>query len=277
MSAVAAAAGVFIEPDAAYANLPALRLSVRIGDQVIERDDVLRWEARRLQVAAQRIAGNVPGWLLGDLSALLLRPAESTVNVARDRELLGDTKLRLGEAQMRKITSLDLLASNPTAQLTAAPGKWTVSRATISSNLGTARGFVDWFNSRVAHNDVRSMLVACPDHYVIRTPQSHHQEVIEVTGGAVFASRFLIDYADITRLPIPADPTCTARAAGWARNANGTKIGAVHHQFKNNRGGGFTGELNVAFPAFLPPFMISEHRWHLACEFSNWIAAYVRR
>jgi hypothetical protein len=37
-----------------------------------------------------------------------------------------------------------------------------------------------------------------------------------------------------------------------------------------------TRELNVTFPAFLPPFMITEHRWHLACEFSNWITAYIQ-
>lgn len=276
VTAVAAAAGVLAEPRSALASTVTPRLVAHIGGATVSRDQILQWEARRLQVVAQRIAGNVPGWLIGDLSALLLRPAESIANVAHDRELLAATKLRLGEAEMRSITSLDLLVSNPTAQLTATPGKFAVSRATITSNLGTAAGFVNWFNGRVAHNDVRAMLVACPDHYVIRTPSSRHQEVIEVTGGAVMASRFLINYADNAGLPIPIDPTCMVRAEGWARDDRGTKIGAVRHQFKNNRGGGFTAEVAVAFPALLPPFMISEHRWHLACEFSNWITAYVQ-
>lgn len=249
---------------------------MRIGGEVVPRTEVLQWEARRLQVAAQRLEGAFPGWLLSDIGALLLRPAGAIDDVARDRVRLVDAKLRLGEAEMRKLTATDLAASTPIAQLAAMPKRWAVSTTTVTSNIGTAKGFARWFDGRIARNDVRAMLVACPDHYVIRTPQTGRQEVIEVTGGAVLASRFLIDYAEVQGLPIAVDPRADARAAGWARNGRGTRIGAVHHQFRDNRGGGFTADLAVAFPAFVPSYMVSEHRWHLACEFSNWVSAYAR-
>jgi hypothetical protein len=269
------AAGAVVAPSvASAATSRAPHLTALIGNQTVPRDEVLQWEARRLQVVTARINHNLLGTITGELDSQLLHPAVSTSTVARDRERLADLKMRLGEAQMRKLTSLDQAVSDPTAALLAAPKEWTFSRTTIVSDAGTARGFVDWFNGRIARNDVRAMLVACPDHYVIRTPGPSRQEVIEVTGGAVFASRFLINYTDDNQLPIPADPRYPARAAGWARNAHGTRIGAVHHQFRDNPGRGFTGALAIAFPAFLPPTMISEHRWHLACEFSNWITAY---
>ena len=270
------AAGLVLNPKLARASSPAApRLTATIGGRRVDRDEVLQWEARRLKVAAARIKGNVTGWLLGDLDALILRPALSTADVPRAREQLADVKMRLGEAEMRKLTTVDLDASNPLGVITAAPHQWAISHTTIQSDAGTADGFVNWFNHRIALNDVRSMLVACPDHYISRTTGPKRVEVIEETGGAIVASRFFINLAETDSLPIPVDPKYPARTAGWARNAHGTRIGAVRHQFRNDPDGGFTGELAVAFPAFVPPTFITEHRWHMACEFSNWITAYV--
>ncbi|GAA5110531.1 hypothetical protein GCM10025762_18500 [Haloechinothrix salitolerans] len=95
------------------------------------------------------------------------------------------------------------------------------------------------------------MLVAGPDHYLIQSPRPGIQEVIEVTGGAVMAARFIIDYADtadirsartlITRSRHPAGPAL-----------GGNHIGAVRHQFRDDPAGGFSAKLAVAFPAQCP-------------------------
>lgn len=276
LSALAAGVGVYPELYAgASAATPPLTLSTVIGGATVPRQKVLEWEVRRLHVVAERIRHNLPGAVAKELDALILRPSLSTANVARDRQMLADVKMRLGEAEMRKLTSGDLAVSNPIAVLTAAPKKWAISTTEIRSTRGTAAGFAAWFDERRTRNDVRAMLVACPDHYVIKTSTGGKQEVIEVTGGALLASRFLVDYSDTADVPIPVTSGFGTQVAGCARNDKGAMIGGVRHQFRNNSGGGFTAKLGVAFPALLPPWCALEHRWHLATEFGNWITAYV--
>lgn len=277
MSLSALAAGVSIYPDLyaeAFATTSPPTLTTVIAGATVPRRKVLEWEARRLQVAAERLHHNLPGAAVKELDALVRRPALSIANVARDRQMLADVKMRLGEAEIRKLMAGDLALSNPVAVLTAAPRKWAISTAEIRSNRGTAAGFTSWFDRCRTRNDVRAMLVACPDHYVIKTRARGEQEVVEVTGGAVLASRFLIDYSDTAEVPISAAGGFGSQVAGCARNDEGAMIGAVRHQFRDNPGGGFTAKLGVAFPVLLPPWCAPEHRWHLACEFGNWITAY---
>lgn len=276
LSALAAGVGIYPELYAEEAAAtPGVTLTTFIGGVQVPRQKVLEWEARRLQVVAARLRHNLPGAVAKELDALILRPALATTNVVRDRQMLADVKMRLGEAEMRKLMAGDLALSNPTAVLTAAPKKWAISTATVRSDRGTAAGFASWFDKRRTRNDVRAMLVACPDHYVIKTRTGGKQEVIEVTGGAVLASRFLVDYADTAEVPIPVATGFGTQVAGCARNDQGVMIGAVRHQFRHHPGGGFTAKLGVAFPVLLPPWCAPEHRWHLACEFGNWITAYV--
>ncbi|MFG3055484.1 twin-arginine translocation signal domain-containing protein [Kitasatospora sp. NPDC048239] len=252
---------------------PALELTACIDGSTLDRATVLRWEAARIQVASQRLRNWLPGALLAEFDAFL-DAAPSIATVDQDRERLADLKMGLGEDRIREILAVDLAVTGPASHLAAATGSWAVSRAEVTSTLGTAQGFVTWFNSRINADDKHAMLVACPDHYLIRTPGPGVQEVIEVTGGAVLGARFVIDYADTAGVPIAVDPAFPVRAAGWARDDCGTEIGAVRHQFQDNPRGGFRAKLAVAFPAVVPPEMISTHQWHLACEFSNWVTGY---
>jgi hypothetical protein len=48
--------------------------------------------------------------------------------------------------------------------------------------------------------------------------------------------------------------------------------GAIRHQFRDH-GDGFSARLTIEFPALTPGRIVRTHRWHLACEFSNWIEA----
>ncbi|MEV5001193.1 hypothetical protein [Nocardioides sp. LML1-1-1.1] len=250
-------------------------LTTYVGDRRVAREAVLQWEARRVRVAAQRLGHHLPAALLAELDALLRRPALRTADLPRDRALLAAVKQEMGERRIRRLLAPDLTLSTPASRLTGGLGAWTRSRTRIVSSQGSARAFVDWFVARGDTNEEATLLAACPDHYLLRSPHPGVQEVIEVTGGAVLASRFLIDYADRAEVPVPRDAECPIELAGWATTEDGHRIGAVRHQFRDVPGGGFEARLAIAFPSTLPPWMITEHRWHLACEFSNWIGAHL--
>lgn len=95
---------------------------------------------------------------------------------------------------------------------------------------------------------------------------------MEVTRRCDVGLRFVMDDADTAGGPNPVDPSYPSGSPGWARGDNGSTIGAARHQFRNERGGGFTARIAVAFPATLPRGSPSG-RWHLGCEFSNWMTA----
>lgn len=252
-----------------------LQLTAFIDDEAVSRAEVLTWEARRLQVVAKRMNNNLPAAMIADLQALILRPPESTADIAWEREQLADAKLKAGDEQMRQLVASDLFLSDIASALAAMPKQWAVSQIEIESSLGTAQGFADWFSAALARDDQRAMLVACPDHYLIRTEGALGQEVIEETGGALVVSHFTIDYTQPSNLPVAIDPEFPVRLVGPAVNEAGAHIGGVCHQFRD-LAQGFRLRLAVFFPATLPFWYVTEHRWHLACEFENWVTAYVR-
>ncbi|MFC9266188.1 hypothetical protein ACFTXJ_00130 [Streptomyces zhihengii] len=278
IAAASLAVGTSLVPTAisrASDQTGSLLLTSYINGQRIDRTAVLEWEARRLKVAAARLDQYLPAALTAELGALLDGSAPSVETVARDREALADVKLQLGHDAIRDHFAADLAISGPMSVLAAATNQWSASTIQLTSTRGSAQGFMDWFNTRINHNDQRAMLLANPDHYLITSPRSGAQEVIEVTGGAMLASQFFIDYTDNTGVPTPRDPLYPVQTTGWARTSDGTKIGAVRHQLRDNAKGGFTAQLAVSFPAALPSWMFTEHQWHLACEFSNWVTAYI--
>lgn len=260
---------------AAMSRPDALKLTAFIEGNAVNRAQVLEWEARRLQVVAKRMTNNLPAAMVANLQALILRSPVSTANIDQEREKLADAKMLAGNEQMQQLVAGDLLLSDAASTLAAIPGQWAVSQIEIESSLGTAEGFADWFSRALARDDERAMLVACPDHYLIRSLGSTGQNVIEETGGAFLVSHFMIDYTKPADLPYAIDPEFPVRLTGPAVNEAGTQIGGVCHQFRNLEQG-FRLRPAVFFPATLPFWFISEHRWHLACEFSNWVTAYVR-
>ncbi|MFJ8695650.1 hypothetical protein [Streptomyces roseolilacinus] len=276
MTALATGAGLTpLALSRASATTPALELTTYIDGQRFDRTAVLQWEARRLKVAAERLNHHLPAALSAELGTLLDDSAPNVETVARDRQQLADVKLRMGHTELRDRLAADVAVTEPMSVLAAAMDEWSASRTRVDSSLGTAQGFLDWFDGRIEQNDERAMLVANPDHYLINSPRAGAQEVIEVTGGAMLAAQFFIDYTAAAGVPIEEDPLYPIQTSGWARTSDGTKIGAVRHQFRDNPAGGFSAQLTVVFPATLPPRMFTEHQWHLACEFSNWVTGYI--
>ncbi|WP_175874141.1 hypothetical protein [Burkholderia sp. BCC0397] len=265
-------------PSAPPLAKPPLMLTSYLNGATVSRDQVLQWEARRVQVVANKMTNNLPAYLVSDLAALIVRPPASIANIDQERNALADAKIRAGDAAMKSLVAADLLVSDPLTTVAASTsfGNYSPSRTEVTSNRGTAAGFANWFLKKsILDFDERSILVACPDHYFFAPLQSEGQDVMEETGGALIVTHFTIDYDRSNTLPqSDVDPAYPIRLAGMAVNGQGATVGGVMHQFRD-LDQGFHCKLAIYFPSTLPFWITTEHAWHLACEFSNWITAYI--
>lgn len=234
---------------------PHLELVADIGSETVDRTAVLAWELERARKVLR----------------LLEVPFEQSADVDALREQLLRAKVEIGPEQLEQRISGRLFASGTFMKVLGSLGgakrKSSVTR--IRSPQGTAEQFGEWFNQQAGLAYSKAMLAACPDHYLIgEDPKG--QKVIETTGGSPLPTRFFIDYQDVSSLVTPPDPAFPVQIAGVARDEAGTPLGGVRHQFRNLESG-FEAWLTVEFPACAPAHMLHMHRWHLACEFSNWI------
>ncbi|MFD6064537.1 hypothetical protein [Rhodococcus wratislaviensis] len=277
-TAAAAYAGAGTAAAVPVSPVTAPGLRTFLDGVLVEQSRVVEWERRRISVAAARLSKDYVGLLRGELDSLIGRYAVAVDDIPAARAALARVRALIGLDGLRELVAAEISASEVGTRtaLAASGGRWAVSVAEIVSDHGSAEGFVDRFNRAKAADDRTVWTDACPDHYIITTGTDGRQEVIEVTGGAVLASRFFVDYTDRARVTVPADPDYPITVAGTASLASGELIGSVCHQFRDEPGGGFRSQLKVAFPASVPSLYIAEHQWHLACEFSNWITAYLR-
>lgn len=230
-------------------------MSAVINGRRHTREEVLAWESRRISRAAAKIGLPAP-----------------TGSLRNRRLAFTEEKMALGGDGIRRRLARELelsdLMSRTTARLSR--GKRIMSVCELHVTGGNAAEFVEWFNDTERPDYEHSMIAACPDHFLIQTVPDGTQEVIETTGGSPMATRFLVDYTDHSGLASVADPGSDVEAAGIAISETGGPIGGVRHEFRDEPGG-FHARLCVEFPLLIAPHMISQHRWHLAVEFSNWI------
>ncbi|MFE5896939.1 hypothetical protein ACFQ67_05895 [Streptomyces sp. NPDC056488] len=219
------------------------------------RDQVLAWEAERLPAAAAKIGLPVPAG-----------------NLARQRTAFAEAKLALGADEIKHRLRRDLRIGEAVAFTTAqlSRGRRATSVCELHVSGGSAAGFVRWFDDITRTDYPRSMTAAHPDHFLIQALPDGRQEVIETTGGSPLATRFLVDYTDLSTLSTPHCPDTDAEAAGVAVTGKGLHIGGVRHEFRDEPDG-FHARLCVEFPRGTLPRVLSEHRRHLAIEFSNWV------
>lgn len=130
----------------------------------------------------------------------------------------------------------------------------------------------DWYMARLAADDEAAFLAACPDHHLFRPTPDGGQEVWETTGGSPIASRFFFNLDDHDGIVTPADPAYPEQMAAAARLADGTLIGGIRHQVRDE-GDGLRALLTVEFPSLIGPVSPAAHRWHLASEFARWFEA----
>lgn len=248
-----------------------------INGRSVSRAQVLEWELHRLRVVWQKLKPYATAPVSSQLNAATVASSESVAGIAQMRQDLLHLKLQLGPQRIKEALANELALSGMVEKLLVGTsfGRYALSVTDIQCPQGSAEGFVQWFSGRVQANDEPAMLVACPDHYVIETQTNGQQFVLETTGGSPLASQFDIDYTNALGNPIALVSNLPVRVGGVALDHR-RAIGYAYHQFGTQAGGGFRGRLSVAFPWSTPWFMIDGHRWHLACEFSNWIEGYLR-
>jgi hypothetical protein len=234
--------------------LPMIVTEIAGGE--VARAEVLAWEDRRITAAARKLGVQIPD---DDLT--------------KRREVLLEAKVALGSDELVNRLKRETRIADVVARLEARiSARRRISCIDVRVGGGSAEDFVKAFEQWTDSSDEVAMLRACPDHFVIRTRSDGRQEVQETNGGSPLAALFYIDYDDVSSLVTQADTRFPHQIAGVARGSDRVAIGGVRHQFRDIEDG-FHARLTVEFPLPTLGRMVAGHRWHLACEFSNWIEA----
>lgn len=236
-----------------------LDITATIGGRDVSRDEVLEWERRRAAAVYRRLGMGPP-----------------PDDVVACREALVARKLELGHAEIeRRLARQMALATRSSRLMTAlSRGGRRLCVVELRGRGGSAEATPAFYRGAMEASDEAPLLAASPDHWVLCRRDDGIQQVIETTGGSPLASRIFLDENEVGPIDTPADPSFPVQwvAFGRARLA-GPPSGALRHQFRDEPGGGFTARLTIEFPRVTPARFVDAHRWHLACEFSNWIEA----
>lgn len=240
-------------------------LDIRIDGTSVTSAQVEDWETRRARVVLPKLrrmlkrkATALP--LPDDLASL-------RAELLRLKEECGRQGLRDGLSGGIGITGL---VSKLTGFVSGGRRKQCVTEVRVP-RCSAKRIFdtIDDLMRNDSQANRQSNLLACPDHYVLE-PRGDTLEVIETTGGAPFPARFFMRFEDESGVKTPRDPAFPYQSVGTARLMDGTVMGGVRHQMRDD-GDGVLVRLMVEFPSAVPQHMIREHQWHLACEFSHWL------
>jgi hypothetical protein len=235
-----------------------LEILATIGDRKVSRAEVQEWESGRLAKVARKL-GIDP--LSGDLPAR--------------REELVRRKLELGREALEAKLARELRLSARSSRLMSAlsRGRRRFCTIELSGPAGSAEAMPAFYREAMASGDEAALLIASPDHFFLGQGPGGVQQVIETTGGAPLAARIFLDESDTGTVTTTADPEFPVQWVAVGRSApDGPPAGALRHQFRDGPDG-FRARLTIEFPVLTPGRIVREHRWHLACEFSNWIEA----
>jgi len=239
-------------------NAERLPTTAWLGGQPVTRSEILAWEARRAAKALQRLGGLLPE---GD--------------VEPRREAVVEAKLALGRAGIERRLEREVRLSD---RATGVVARLSGTRRRVCqvgifvAGRAVAERLPAWYMERAEANDEAAFLAACPDHHIFRLTPDGRQEVWETTGGSPLASRFFFTFGETDTVVTPADPSYPFQMTGTARLADGTTLGGIRHQFREEAEG-TRALLTVEFPWLMPQASIAAHRWHVACEFSQWVEA----
>lgn len=235
-----------------------LDITADIGGQKVTRDEVLAWERRRASKVCEKLGVSAPP---DDVVAL--------------RGALVARKLELGHGALEELLARELRWSARAGRVVAglSRGRRRLCTVELTGTGGSGEAMPQHYRRAMETGDEAALLAACPDHYILRAGADALQQVIETPGGSPLAARiFLADSANGTATT-RADPAFPVQwVADGCTSATGPATGAIRHQFRDEPSG-FRARLTVEFPAATPPHVVRAHRWHLACEFSNWIEA----
>jgi hypothetical protein len=235
-----------------------LDIVAAIGDRRVSRSEVQEWEAGRAAKVCEKLGITSP-------------PA----GLAERRDALVARKLELGHEELERRLARELRISSRSSRLMTAlsRGRRRLCTIELSGSAGSAEAMPDFYKTAMETGDEAALLAASPDHFLLFEGDDGVQQVIETTGGSPLAARIFLDESDTTSVRTKADPEFPVQWVAVGRGSvDGPPAGAIRHQFRDEADG-FRARLTIEFPAFTPPHLVKAHRWHLACEFSNWIEA----
>ena len=249
------------------------QIAILIDGREYTREEIRQWELHRLD----KVIGILRSRLGSKEYEAVLEAANTSTEpkeVSEKRKALMVLKTHIGDDGMRKMMATRTRLSGFVARAAKilSRGQKVVCSIEMYVSEGTAEEFLNWFLAHSEADDEAEMLAACPDHYLIRSHEKGHQEVIETTGGSPLPSRFFVDFTSFEGIIVPRDDSYPLYFGGRCFLEDGFEIGGALHQLRNEENG-FKLLLGIEFPRALPKRFIYGHYWHLACEFSNWIEA----
>jgi hypothetical protein len=236
-----------------------LEITAVIGDRSVSRAEVLEWEGRRAAVIFKKLGMGAP-----------------PDDVAARRAVLVAKKLALGHAEIERRLARQMAMATRSSRLMSAlsRGGRRLCVAELRCAEGSAESMPAFYKAAMDSGEEGPLLAASPDHWLLRKRDDGIQQVIETTGGSPLASCIYLDENEVGSITTPADPSFPVQWVAFGRaRLDGPPAGALRHQFRDEPGGGFTARLTIEFPRVTPARFVNAHRWHLACEFSNWIEA----
>jgi hypothetical protein len=236
-----------------------LDITAVLDDRKVSRAEVLQWEGHRAAVVFHKLGMGAP-----------------SEDVAVAREALVARKLELGHAAIERRLARQMAMATRSSRVMSAlsRGGRRLCVAELRSGEGSAESMPAFYTAAMDSGDEAPLLAASPDHWMLRKRDDGVQQVIETTGGAPLASCIYLDENEVGPISTPADPSFPVQWVAFGRaRLDGPPVGALRHQFRDEPGGGFTARLTIEFPRVTPARFVEAHRWHLACEFSNWIEA----
>jgi hypothetical protein len=236
-----------------------LDITAVFGDRSVSRAEVLEWEGRRAAAVFKKLGMGAP-----------------PDDVASRREALVARKLELGHAEIeRRLARQTALAARSSRLMSAlSRGGRRLCAVALRGAGASAEAMPEFYKAAMDSGDEAPLLAAAPDHWMLRRRDDGIQQVIETTGGSPLASCIYLDENEVGPISTPADPSFPVQWVSFGRaHLDGPPAGALRHQFRDEPGGAFTARLTIEFPRATPGRLVAAHRWHLACEFSNWIEA----
>jgi hypothetical protein len=236
-----------------------LDITAIIGDESVSRAEVLEWEGRRAAAVYKKLGMGEP-------------PAD----VAARREALVAKKLDLGHAEIERRLARQMAMAARSSRLMSAlsRGGRRLCVVELRGSGGSAEAVPAFYEAAMDAGEEAPLLAASPDHWVLTKRPDGIQQVIETTGGSPLATRIFLVEGETDPIDTPADPTFPVQWVSFGRaRLDGPPAGALRHQFRDEPDGAFTARLTIEFPLATPARLVNAHRWHLACEFSNWIEA----
>ncbi len=236
-----------------------LDITAAIGDRSVSRAEVLEWEGRRAAAVFKQLGmGTPPGDVAGRRGALVAK------------------KLELGHAEIerRLARQIAMAARSSRVMSVLSRGGRRLCTVELRGGGGTAEAVPAFYGAAMDSGDEAPLLAASPDHWVLCERGEGVQQVIETTGGSPLATRIFLIEDEVGPIDTPADPSFPVQWVAFGRaRLDGPPSGALRHQFRDEPEGRFTARLTIEFPRATPARLVNAHRWHLACEFSNWIEA----